>query len=140
MPNYYIRTTMGDSCDLTNPEYVNPSNIHCGKKYANRDLSSNLTAAQRYTMDQIKITMNNQRSERYSSPNTSNILTKINVQTTKTHTQVEEINLEYKKRVYFGPINLKKLHIRLVNPFGMDINLNKKDWSFSFYVTTVYQQ
>ncbi len=140
MPNYYVRTTMGDSCDLTNPEYVNPSNIHCGKKYANRDLSSNLTAAQRYTMDQIKITMNNQRSERYSSPNTSNILTKINVQTGNTHTQVEEINLEYKKRVYFGPINLKKLHIRLVNPFGMDINLNEKDWSFSFYVTTVYQQ
>ena len=140
MPNYYVKTTMGSSCDLTNPEYMNTGNAHCGKKYSNRDLSSNLTAAQRYTMDQIKLTMNNQRSERYSSPNTSNILTKINVQTAKTHTQVEEINLEYKKRVYFGPVNLKKLHIRLVNPFGMDINLNERDWSFSFYVTTIYQQ
>ena len=38
MPSYYVKTTMGKNCNLTNPEYVNPSNIHCGKKYANKDL------------------------------------------------------------------------------------------------------
>jgi hypothetical protein len=139
MPSYYVRTTMGKNCDLTNTEYINPSNIHCGKKYSNKDLSSNLTSKQRYTIDQIRLAMTNQRSERYSSPNSADILTKINVQLGKTYTQVEEVNLEYKKRFYFGPINLKKLHIRLLNDKGMDINLNGNNWSFSFYATTVYQ-
>lgn len=138
MPSYYVKTTMGKNCDLTNTEYVNPINS-CGKKYANKDLSSNLTSKQRYTIDQIKLAMSGQRTERYSSPNSADILAKINVQLGKTHTQVNEVNLEYKKRFYFGPINLKKLHVRLINDKGMDINLNGNDWNFSFYVTTVYQ-
>lgn len=138
MPSYYVRTTMGPTCDLTNPEYINPSNS-CGKKYANKDLSSNLTSKQRYTIDQIKLAMSGQRTERYSSPNSADILSKINVQLEKTHTQVKEVNLEYKKRFYFGPVNLRKLHVRLLNDKGMDINLNNNDWDFSFYVTTVYQ-
>ena len=138
MPSYYVRTTMGKNCDLTNSEYINPSNS-CGKKYVNKDLSSNLTSKQRYTIDQIRLAMTGKRSERYSSPNSADILTKINVQLGRSHTQVQEVNLEYKKRFYFGPINLKKLHVRLINDKGMDINLNNNDWNFSFYVTTVYQ-
>ncbi len=138
MPSYYVRTTMGKNCNLTNPEYINPSNS-CGKKYANKDLSSNLTSKQRYTIDQIKLAMSGQRTERYSSPNSADILTKINVQLGKSHTQVKEVNLEYKKRFYFGPVNLKKLHVRLLNDKGMDINLNNTDWNFSFIATTVYQ-
>tara|TARA_B110000208_G_C11760186_1_gene426591 strand:- start:444 stop:2000 length:1557 start_codon:yes stop_codon:yes gene_type:complete len=139
MPSYYVKTTMGKNCNLTNPEYINSSNIHCGKKYANKDLSSNLTSKQRYTIDQIRLAMNGQRSERYSSPNSADILAKINVQLGRTHTQVEEVNLEYKKRFYFGPVNLKKLHVRLINDKGMDVNLNRNDWNFSFYATMVYQ-
>jgi len=139
MPSYYVKTTMCSDADLTNTAYTNPSNLFCGKKYNNKDLSSNLTSKQRYTIDQIKLAMQSKKSERYSSPNSPDILTKINVNLTGDYTQVEEVNLEYKKRFYFGPINLKKLHIRLLNDKGMDINLNDNDWSFSFYVTTVYQ-
>jgi hypothetical protein len=139
MPSYYVKTTMDQNCDLTNTEYINPSNIHCGKKYANKDLSSNLTSKQRYTIDQIKLAMTSKRSERYSSPNSADILTKINVQLGRTHTQVQEVNLEYKKRFYFGPVNLKKLRVRLINDKGMDINLINNDWNFSFIATTVYQ-
>ena len=137
MPSYYVKTTMDQNCDLTNTEYINPINS-CGKKYANKDLSSNLTSKQRYTIDQIKLAMTSKRSERYSSPNSADIFAKINVQLGKTHTQVQEVNLEYKKRFYFGPVNLKKLHVRLINDKGMDVNLNR-DWNFSFIATTVYQ-
>ena len=142
MPNYYVKTTMGKNCDLTNTEYINPSNIHCGKKYANKDLSSNLTSKQRYTIDQIKLAMTSKRSERYSSPNSADILAKINVQFPlglTNNTIVQEVNLEYKKRFYFGPVNLKKLRVRLINDKGMDVNLNGKNFQFSFFATTVYQ-
>jgi len=142
MPSYYVKTTMGKNCNLTNPEYVNPSNIHCGKKYANKDLSSNLTSKQRYTIDQIRLAMSGQRTERYSSPNSADILAKINVTFPLGHdkqTMVQEVNLEYKKRSYFGPVNLKKLHIRLLNDKGMDVNLNGKNWSFDFIARKVYQ-
>ena len=55
MPSYYVKTTMkpGEEC-LVQPD---PPRNNCGKKYANRDLSSNLTSAQRYTIDQIRLAM-----------------------------------------------------------------------------------
>ena len=45
MPSYYIRTTMkpGGNCFEPDPKYMSSSNSYCGRKYANKDLSSNLS-------------------------------------------------------------------------------------------------
>ena len=45
-----------------------------------------------------------------------------------------------KTRKYFGPIDLKKIHVRILNQYGRVINLNNMDYSFSLEVTRLYCQ
>lgn len=46
-------------------------------------------------------------------------------------------DLVFKKRDYFGPINLEKLKIRILNRFGDVINTNQNDYSMTFEITTL---
>ena len=141
MPSYYVRTTMkpGEECNVE----PDPPRNNCGKKSANRDLSSNLTSAQRYTIDQIRLAMAGKRPDRYESPNSSDVFRKIQLNLPSVgrgrSTSVVNITHEYTKRFYFGPVSLRKLKVRLVNDKGIPLNLNGRDWSFSFYVKTIYQ-
>ena len=44
-----------------------------------------------------------------------------------------------KTRKYFGPIDLRKIHVRLLNQYGRVINLNNMDYSFSLEVAQLYK-
>jgi len=44
-----------------------------------------------------------------------------------------------KTRKYFGPIDLRKIHVRLLNQYGRVINLNNMDYSFSLEVSQLYK-
>ena len=44
----------------------------------------------------------------------------------------------FKKREYFGPVKLEKLHIRLLNKFGEPILLNENDFSFALEIEQLY--
>ena len=46
-------------------------------------------------------------------------------------------DLVFKKRDYFGPVNLEKLKIRVLNRFGDVVNINANDFSLTFEVTTL---
>jgi len=41
-------------------------------------------------------------------------------------------------RYYYGPVNINKLHIKIIDDFGRPLNLNNKDFSFTLRLTTVY--
>ena len=41
-------------------------------------------------------------------------------------------------RYYYGPVNISKLHIRLIDEYGRIIHLNNKDFSFTIRLTTIY--
>jgi len=41
-------------------------------------------------------------------------------------------------RYYFGPVNISKLHIRIVDEFARPLDLNNTDFSFTLRMTTVY--
>lgn len=43
------------------------------------------------------------------------------------------------KRVYFGPVSLNKLSIRLVDDLGNVVNLHGRDWSFTMLSRSLYQ-
>jgi hypothetical protein len=43
-----------------------------------------------------------------------------------------------KKREYFGPVNIQKLHIQILDPYGRVINLNNMDISFSLHLASLY--
>lgn len=46
-------------------------------------------------------------------------------------------DLIFKKRDYFGPVNIEKLKIRILNRFGDVININQNDYSMTFEITTL---
>jgi hypothetical protein len=47
-------------------------------------------------------------------------------------------NFIYKKREYFGPVDISRINIRLLNQKGNFVNLHESDFSFSLQVKTVY--
>ena len=83
------------------------------------------------------------RKPRYSSPNSTDILLRIPVNSpTGNSNQIISLKNdkpEQTKRVYFGPVKLRKFNVRLLNDKGFEVNLNDRDWSFSLIVNQLYQ-
>ncbi len=44
----------------------------------------------------------------------------------------------FKQRDYFGPVNIEKLHIRLLDRFGDPIDINNTDYSLAIELTCLY--
>ena len=47
--------------------------------------------------------------------------------------------LQNQERLYFGPVNIKRLSIKLLTDKGDIVDLNGQDWSFSFVCESLYQ-
>jgi hypothetical protein len=47
-------------------------------------------------------------------------------------------NFIYKKREYFGPVDISKISVKLINQIGELVNLHKMDFNFSIQVTSIY--
>jgi hypothetical protein len=47
--------------------------------------------------------------------------------------------LQNQERLYFGPVNIKRLSIKLLTDKGDVVDLNGQDWSFSFICESLYQ-
>jgi hypothetical protein len=142
LPSYWNDQTMGDECaTITYPDPLNRR--PCGNKVVNRDLSSNLTKNQKYTVEQIKLKMNSEEINTYKAPASSDVLARISIPNDRTNRYGRRIylnsNFDYTKRVYFGPVTISKFRIRLLNDRGHIVNLNNMDWSFSLLVKQRYQ-
>lgn len=48
-------------------------------------------------------------------------------------------SLQNQQRIYFGPVNLHKLSVKLVDDRGNIVNLNNANWSFSILCETLYK-
>tara|TARA_B100001093_G_scaffold398486_1_gene385838 strand:- start:6492 stop:8168 length:1677 start_codon:yes stop_codon:yes gene_type:complete len=138
MPNYYNKHSMEKDCE---PQIQEKG---CTNIVNNQDSIENLTKAQKYTIDQIKLAMSGVNVDRYDSPNSSDILSRIQIPYNTNYNE----DLKYftyknenpeDKRIYFGPVSLRTFRIRLLNEKGYIINLNNIDWSFSAQITQIYQ-
>ena len=72
-----------------------------------------------------------------STFNDNNILAKINT----TDGQIIYNSATYHKictRQYFGPINIRKLEIKILDEFGRVIDLNNSDFSFTLALEILY--
>lgn len=49
-------------------------------------------------------------------------------------------SLQNQERVYFGPVNINRMNIKLINDRGEIVDLNNTDWSFSLICEQLYQQ
>ena len=45
-----------------------------------------------------------------------------------------------RKRSYFGPVNIKRMHIQLIDEYGEIIDLNNQDYSFNLEFEVLYER
>ena len=87
--------------------------------------------------------MEGKPADRYTSPNSTDIIGRIpisrNPSSSFNNIVYTNIANDSDTRTYFGPVNLSKFRIRLLNDKGLILNLNNMDWSFSIIVTQLYQ-
>ncbi len=107
-----------------------------------------LTQAQKYSIEQILTNKLNTKEIPQVSTNQpdSNTICRI---TNTISNDIDSLNEQLASlqgtipnpvsRTYFGPVNIKKMEIKLFNDKGKIVDLNLQDWSFSIEITQLYQ-
>jgi hypothetical protein len=102
-----------------------------------------LTQAQIYTINQINSNKNNLTQYLSKSPTTADILGIIPIKTAgvSTGTLLVEIggSLQDNKRIYFGPVDIDRMSVKLLDDKGNILNLNGNDWCVTILCECLYQ-
>ena len=142
-----------------------PSYFHCGLSGENpmflkdtdqqgNPVRSSLTMAQAFTIQQIQqeqkeIEIRGSRNMNIVSH--SDILGKIPVEKRFSQSQGIHIqdgieimignggSLQYNQRTFFGPVDIKKIRVRLYDEYGHLISMNHQDFSFTLLVEQLYK-
>jgi hypothetical protein len=101
-----------------------------------------LTQSQIYTINEI--IKNNDKTTNYyaKAPTTSDVFALIPIKGGQT---LGELYVEFSgslqdfKRIYFGPVDIDRLHITLMDDKGNVLNLNGSDWSIILICENLYQ-
>lgn len=103
-----------------------------------------LTNAQLYTINSINNNNNNLTNYLAKAPTSSDILAIIPVKTSvgvATGSLLVEFSgsLQDNTRTYFGPVNIDRLAVKLLNDKGNVLNLNGNDWCATIIAECLYQ-
>ena len=152
VPSYFspankeITGTSLVSCDPENPG----ANKYVPTPQTTKSAPRKLTQAQIYTANEILANQNKQKDRAYG-PTTTDVLAIIPLKSTPigesgATTQSRPISLiefssslQSNERSYFGPVNIDRIHVKLIDDRGNLVNLNDNDWSFSLIVEQLYQ-
>jgi hypothetical protein len=102
-----------------------------------------LTNSQIYTINEINKNRNNNTNYRAKAPTTPDILAMIPIKISglSTGSLVVEFagSLQDNIRTYFGPVNIDRMHVKLLNDKGNVINFNGADWCVTLIAECLYQ-
>jgi hypothetical protein len=103
-----------------------------------------LTNAQLYTINSINSNNNNLTNYLAKAPTSSDILAIVPVKTSvgvQTGSLLVEFSgsLQDSVRTYFGPVNIDRIAVKLLNDKGNVLNLNGNDWCVSLLAECLYQ-
>ena len=103
-----------------------------------------LTNAQLYTINSINSTNNNLTNYLAKAPTSSDILAIIPIKTSvgvPTGSLLVEFSgsLQDSERTYFGPVNIERMAVKLLDDKGNILNLNGSDWCVSLIAECLYQ-
>lgn len=135
---------------LSLPKYTNKALLACdpvtGKKVTT-NLSgvsnNNLTQKQIYAAQTIIDSQNNIENSYMKGPFSNDVFAMIPIKVSGM--QQNQTIVEYggtmqnQERLYFGPVNIGKMSIQLMNDKGEVVDLNGSNWSFSFICEQLYQ-
>ena len=130
LPSYF-NPGLAVICDASN----NPTYVQSAPRQ--------LTQAQLYTINAINQNRNNTTTDRYSGPTTTDVLALIPVKTYSLLPGQPYIEfgsaLQTNERVYFGPVNIERMKVQLVDDKGNILNMHGTDWSFTIISTHLYE-
>ena len=154
MPSYYSpdlpyvcsntnTTITSSSSDLliAGKSTINYNNIHVLIPSAPRTL----TQSQIYTINEINRNKNNNTNYKAKAPTTTDILSVIPIKISSSTTTTGSMLMEYSGslqdnvRTYFGPVNIDKMRIKLLDDKGNVLNLNGCDWCVTLICDCLYQ-
>jgi len=102
-----------------------------------------LTQAQIYTINQIIKNKEQNTSYRGKAPSASDTFALIPIKHTgmKTGEMYVEFSgsLQDNKRIYFGPVNIDRIHIKLLDDRGNTIDLHGSEWCITLISENLYQ-
>lgn len=105
--------------------------------------NNGLTSKQIYAMNQSLISKRNAINSYSKGPNVQDIFAMIPLKISGIQNGSYYVEtggtLQNQERVYFGPVNIQRMSIKLVNDRGDIVDLNKVDWSFSFICEQLYR-
>ena len=118
---------------------VNMKKIILLHKFAPRTL----TQSQIYTINQINSNRNNLTKYLAKAPTSTDILSIIPIKTSgqSTGSLLVEFSgsLQDNIRSYFGPVNIERMAVRLLDDKGNVLNLNGNDWCVTLMVECLYE-
>ena len=132
------------------PNYYRPDFPHTCTKTSTKNVVSllpsaprTLTQAQIYTVNEIIKNREQGTNYRSKPPSSSDALALIPLKVSKMtfgETYVEfGGTLQDHKRTYFGPVNIERFRVKLMDDKGNVVNLNGADWSFTLISDNLYQ-
>jgi hypothetical protein len=103
-----------------------------------------LTQSQIYTINEINKSRNNMTNYLSKAPTSPNILGILPVKTSMgvpTGSLLVEFSgsLQDNKRTYFGPVNIERMAVKLLDDKGNILNLNGNDWCITLICECLYQ-
>jgi hypothetical protein len=103
-----------------------------------------LTNAQLYTINEINKNRNNLTNYLAKAPTSSDILAILPTKTSvgvPTGSLLVEFSgsLQDSKRTYFGPVNIERMAVKLLDDKGNVLNLNGNDWCVTLVCECLYQ-
>ena len=102
-----------------------------------------LTNSQLYTINEINKNRNNNTNRRAKAPTSTYILAIIPIKPTGLSTGGLIIefsgSLQENIRTYFGPVNIDRMRVRLLNDKGNVLNMNGSDWCVTLICDCLYQ-
>jgi hypothetical protein len=103
-----------------------------------------LTQAQLYTINSINSNNNNMTNYLAKAPTSSDILAILPVKTSTGMTTGSLLvefsgSLQDNVRTYFGPVNIDRMAVKLLNDKGNVLNLNGNDWCCTLVCECLYQ-
>lgn len=103
-----------------------------------------LTQAQIYSINEI--IKNNERNTNYrtKAPSSSDTFALIPIKHSNTNTTGDMYiefggSLQDNKRIYFGPVNIERMRVKLMDDKGNTVNMNGADWSVTLISENLYQ-
>jgi len=145
--NKGLVTTATNDTKLSLPSYFNPGlAVSCdasGNPTYVQSAPRQLTQAQLYSINAINQNRNNTTTDRYTGPTTTDVLALIPVKTFSLLPGQPYIEfgstLQTNERIYFGPVNIERMKIQLMDDKGNILNMHGNDWSFTIISTHLYE-